>query len=369
MIHPVRRECRRPRAGFTLVELMVVLGIILVLMGLLIAGVMKATTLGKRTSNMSDIQQLNSAVVNFMQQFNVKYIPSRIYLSEDLSQYHNSNATCMMNGTSYPVPAEVISESKTFLQRMFPKLVFPSYPQAAPTGYPNPTGGYVDWNGDGSYCYSGTTTNEATLLEGDQCLVFFLGGIPARASTGAPGVTGFSTNTRDPSWHVAKGGGIITPFFGFKSGRLADRTGGQGYYSYLDAYGQQPYLYFSNYGNLYGYNRYTAVSRMPTAGGLANNTSDYNVVINGTLTSYFPYAEAVQATGAYRYLKANGFQIISAGEDRQFGPGTNPTWSSLLFWNDAKGFYGSNGTVGRATDQANEDQASFSGVRLGDAGT
>lgn len=346
---PQSSKRRQPRGAFTLVELLVVISIILVLMSLLVAGVMKAGALGKRTSNTNDIQQLNAAVVNVMQQYNLTYIPSRIFIDEDLTQYANPTSNYAKS-----VPAQLRIDSQTFLARMFPKLNFTGTNPSAPTK--------IDWNGDG------TAGDQEVILEGDQCLVFFVGGIPT-STGGVPGVTGFSTNPTDPAWHVANPGAAVRgPFYEFRGDRLYEPRGqGTQFWSYKDAYGVMPYIYFSNYGKRnqywYGYANY---------GG----NSDVNSLPSITI---FPYAEAFQSSSPsyplLRFQKPDGFQIISAGADKQLGPGSylDPS-SNVLLWNANNGFYWQPASASATAppgvpDAGNDDQTNFTGLLLGDAGS
>jgi hypothetical protein len=177
---------------------------------------------------------------------------------------------------------------------------------------------FVDWNGDAAY-------STALTLEGDQCLVFFLGGIPVHPGTGViPGTQGFSRNPLNPTDTTA--GTRIGPFYDFQSSRLVDlghpsvggSSTGIGYYSYADPFGQ-PYLYFSSYKAANGYNRFASLT--------TPNKSDCDS------SGVWAYAVAGPTAGPpVRYQNANTFQIISAGPNRAFGPGTDLTQSSLMYW-------------------------------------
>src|SRR5438128_1061938 len=75
-----RTSTPSPRAGFTLVELLVVITIIAILMSLTTAAVVKV--IGKRDelNARNDISQLGVGIQAFKTEFGVSYIPSRLYL-------------------------------------------------------------------------------------------------------------------------------------------------------------------------------------------------------------------------------------------------------------------------------------------------
>src|SRR5262249_47369024 len=142
-------------------------------------------------------------------------------------------------------------------------------------------------------------------LEGDQCLVFFLGGIPAAGG----GTLGVSADQADPSLGTAQRKG---PYFKFESSPLFDRAG-LGLYSYAGppvtppqgtGWVGTPYAYFSSYKQQNGYLRYAAA--------LGSDCQTLQVS---------PYSEALTT----RFLNPSGFQIISAGKDGIFGRGSLTT--------------------------------------------
>src|SRR5262245_30002598 len=165
---PRTRILRRP--AFTLIELLVVITIIAVLVSLTSAAVMRILWKGPELKDRSEISQMATSVSSFQQAFTVDYIPSRIRLREDgVYDVNNMNAPT----------AQYERDSLMYLQRLWPRLTFP-----------------VDWNGNGQID-AGTSPGTAYVdLEGDQCLVFFLGGIPNPTT---PTNQGFSTNPANPS--------------------------------------------------------------------------------------------------------------------------------------------------------------------------
>ena len=290
--------------GFTLVELLIVIAIISVLVSLLSSAVGKAVITAHRVRNQNEISQLATAVENFKQKFGI-YPPSRILLGETLADY-------FQNGNLNQPKSQFHLDSYTTLTTMFPRLNFKS-------------SFFIDWDGSRTY-------TQPVILEGDQCLVFFLGGVPQfdQNQNNRPFCSGFSTNPADPTYHVTHpGSDTIPPFFDFDSGRLAQRKPSR-YLSYLDTWANSvpagtpyspangmPYAYFSSYKTRNGYNRFY---------GPPNNLSSSDCA---TL-SVWPYAEGPTSPGAaaspsnWRYLNPNTFQIISAGRNFAFGQGTNP---------------------------------------------
>ena len=138
-----------------------------------------------------------------------------------------------------------------------------------------------------------------TILQGDQCLVFFLGGVPAKMD-GQIECTGFAVNPQEPT---QAGGDRMGPFFEFDPQRLWQDPG-NGFLSYLDRYGKQPYAYFSSYRKPDGYNVYF----------LRFHDSDCSRL------GVWPYAESLGESP--RYYNPNTFQILSARADGKFGLGT-----------------------------------------------
>ena len=284
-----RSQNRTGRGGFTLVELLVVIVIIAVLAALITAAVIPALGKANITKNRSEISQLEVAVENFKQRYGV-YPPSRIKLSE--------------TGT-YSSTLQLDIDSVQFLTTVWPRI--------------NLSAG-VNWNGSGMIDPSPAGD---WILEGDQCLVFFLGGIPLNvAGTTVPSCTGFSTNGANPAFHILMGGDTSPPAFEFSSSRLIYKTTSTPtflhaaaplFFSYLDTYGRadgsglllagQPYAYFSSYKSRNGYNRYTPLSDCATL-------------------SVSPYFQAAGIPN--QYLNPSTFQIISAGANMSFGSGGGP---------------------------------------------
>jgi general secretion pathway protein G len=294
---------RRP--GFTLVELLVVIAIIAVLVSLTAAAVINVLRTGPDVQVHVEIGQLTNAIGAATSDFNnVEYLPSVIFLRED-----GAYGTGGTYGTTTVTPAMELA-SLAYLQKAFSKNIG--------------VGTTIDWNGDGMIA-----SGQVWVLDGGQCLVFWLGGIPD--NLGGSGMRGFNANSSNPGG--TGGGAFKQPYFAFRPDRLIQGPALPGatgtalnFPYYRDPYNPgMPYAYFSYNPKLSSYN-------------------DTDCTVNGTFP-LFPYK--LSLTGPY--INPKGFQIISAGKDCAFGLGG--------VWNPATG-YGP-GQVG------SDDIANFSQAVLG----
>ncbi len=155
----------------------------------------------------------------------------------------------------------------------------------------------IDWAGKNISFQA--LQNVSYTLTGDQCLVFFLGGIPD-SNPSRMGCRGFSSNASNPT---DLGHGTKESFFQFDSNRLIFHRANSPFYSFADPWSTgQPYAYFSSNKRKDGYN--------------TNPTDCPSLIPNG------PYVEA--ATNPPRYYNSTTFQIISAGKNGIFGAGGEP---------------------------------------------
>jgi general secretion pathway protein G len=302
------RAARRP--GFTLVEMLVVLAIIVVLVSLVAGVVLRFLGQGPIMQAQTEISQLNQSVELFKQKYGI-YPPSKIFLA-------NTQADYVTAKTNDPTNAAFYDQSWSIINRIFPKL-----------DWNNTSGqGLIDWTGNNG---AGPVYKafKGTFLEGDQCLVFFLGGMQTSAG-GVNSCLGFANNSRNPTSMINTANNY-PPLFEFSSRRLGTvtrvytKTGLYGqspstfsFFVYADTYDTGvPYAYFSTYGNRNGYQTNDCASQVSAS------------LSTPTQTIYLtPYLEA-NATPV-RYYNPNTFQIISAGADGDFGdggfwnPGLNP---------------------------------------------
>ena len=361
-----KRGGEQSRSAFTLLELLVVIAIIIVLVSLLMVALPKVLAPAEEAVTRTDMTQLAAAIQTFETKFDVGYIPSRIILCKFYASYINP-------ATGQPW-TPMHQDSIEYLTRLFPRITTPG-------GVWGTAG--IDWSGDGvmqdppiSISVYNTATGNGSMvncfgfeLEGEQCLPFFLGGIPQPNPDNTYTATGFSTNPSDPA---QVGGPRTGPFFEFKTNRLIHWTPpGQpagfvgtasGFPSYLDGYGQTPYAYFSSYrtsdGKANGYNRYVNYSNpylqlWPARTNCGPVTTDCQALpfakgkpVDTNKLGVWPYAQSMGSAGGPVYMNPRTFQIISAGKDLYFGQGTvictypgGPVgslyWSGLPLWSPA----------------------------------
>jgi general secretion pathway protein G len=257
--------------------MMIVIAIIAILMALTAAAVLRFVGKGREVAARNDVHQLALAMEAFKTKFGA-YPPSRIHLCYNTSFYGNS---------------QLDTDSLNFMRQMFPRCYDPI------------------WSGQNSGIQWGPNVTagnaNGVILEGDQCLVFFLGGQQVNGQC-----IGFSANPQNP----CDGGTGIGPFYEFSNSRL-NSSRPNGFFIYLDAFGKQPYAYFSSYKSRNNYNRYYNAQTNPT--------SDCNTL------GVWPYADPSNT-----YYNPSTFQILCAGADTTFGQGTNltttpppppPTWT------------------------------------------
>lgn len=254
----MRAPDRRP--ALTLLEMIVVMGIIAVLAGLVMAVIMISRQKGPDFQTTTEIRTLANGAESFKIKYGM-YPTSQLRLCEQLSDYK-------------PATNELDRRSLAVLNQMFGQEMW----NAAP---------FIDWDGNGA-------VSGPVILTGDQCLVFFLGGVPEQLT---PGTRGFGTG-KNPT--ATRG----RPFFSFKSDRLV-KVRGNNFYSYLDPYGKQPYAYFS--ADKWGYQSWTTLKPLGAHASDCPNLGGVDVD---------PYR-----TAANEFHMPRHFQIISAGKDGVFGPG------------------------------------------------
>ena len=314
------------RVGFTLVELMVVIVIIVMLIGLVLPAISSVRTRAREAQVKTDISQLEQAITAFKLDFGIDP-PSQITLYAAQADWDN-----LMLANSI--------RSKGLIKQIWPRFDFNNCGGAS-TGGPGAT-----------FTVPGAPT--LLNLNGAECLVFFLGGM---IDSSSGGFVGFAKDPAHPFAPRSGATGITNrqgPYFEFKgalnvpasmtagdsnwAGRLTDKDN-DWLPEYRDTLPQQtmPYVYFSAASGSY--------RTAPTAPGIISmsnpwvNTdnrdagmSSYTLMNYAYYVSFSPTVSPVMSAP----YKPKGFQIISPGSDGAYGTGGlfNPDSTSNLSRDD-----------------------------------
>ncbi len=187
---------RTARSGFTLLELLIVIAIIAILMAILVPAISSVRYKARVAAVSAEMQQFEQSLATFQNKFGT-YPPSSITLF----------------GTQAAWDLAANAPQKSLIRSIWPDFDFS-------------TGG----RGDTSLHPWGTSDK---TLDGEECLVFFLGGIPDYSSGDVPVMRGFSKN---PRWPLALAGeNRDGPYYTeFKGERLIDADS-DGIPAYLDS--------------------------------------------------------------------------------------------------------------------------------------
>jgi hypothetical protein len=222
-----------------------------------------------------EIALLDWAIRVFQEEYHISYPPpSRLRLREK---------------GGYDVNDPLDRETVKILNAMFPKVDLTKP---------------INWKGYG-------TPSDDWILEGDQCLVFFLGGIPEKNGSRSIRLWGFAADPLDPTnfqgeWHA--------PLYEFDQSRLVLLPRSP-FPVYCDRWRTRAFAYFSTFDQPNNYYRH--------ADRFGSDCARLGV---------WPYAESLSPL---KCVNPDTFQIISAGGDCVFGPGTNPKTGEEL-WHPRK---------------------------------
>jgi prepilin-type N-terminal cleavage/methylation domain-containing protein len=253
------RQSERRRAAFTLIELLVVIAIIAILISLISAAVMRVRVLGPQTENFTRIQNIAQGI-------------SSVKSSRDQNGL----------GLSW-IPSTGGFRLKSAYVVGDPEL------EVLLTAWPNLN-------------YGATGLPPNVTLDANQTLMFFLTGGTVTD------YKGFSNNPKQPFTAATPGESRRGPFIEV-SAKLVKVSPANGQAWLVDPFGT-PYAYFASVGGKS--NNYAALGAqsfgLPAMyDGLATTTA------TGTVAPY--------KSSATKFINENGFQIISAGRDKTFGPG------------------------------------------------
>jgi prepilin-type N-terminal cleavage/methylation domain-containing protein len=342
---PNRRPLARPRGGFTLLELLMVIIIIAILVALLLPAINSAMRTARKGAVSAEINQMAQALANFKSKYG-DYPPSR-FLAIESGQYlqqlsGNANAVLSTSGT-VPDPTQLDPTSPGHGDITEPQLIQRSiaalrkfWPRVNLSGAPS--GQFYDFNGNN------VLDNIPYVLHGHECLVFFLGGVPSQDASGNFGMTGFDKNPLNPFTNIVVSTNRQPPIFEFNPGRLFLDPNTQtsatlpGIPAYYDSLGNPSptgvgastlnfYVYFSAYGNA-GYDPNDVnIPELDANGngpiGLSFQTG-FPVNLGVNFCSSFspnPYTSTLTIGIPVTYQNPQSFQIISSGIDGLYGVG------------------------------------------------
>src|SRR5262245_5717669 len=138
----LHRTPARRRGGFTMVELIVVITIILVLISLLTGAVYNAMLKMDETKTRTEMHQLAASMSQFQADFGLQNAPppSRLWL--DNSGSYSQAPTAGATGLSQAQITQLAADSQSYLKRVWPRLQYP-----------------INWGG----------SSNSVVLEGEQC--------------------------------------------------------------------------------------------------------------------------------------------------------------------------------------------------------
>lgn len=344
----MRLSSVRKRNAFTLIELLVVIAIIAILMALTVGVMSKVYVYLDEVKVVAEVNRLAESCSQFKASFG-RYPPSKIILCENPQHYQTIIAGGGGNGQMAAFSAEYLSSA---------------FPGALTSGF------LIDWSGTtpalnatplpgATPPISNSAGARAFILEGHECLVYFLGGIRPVAASGPRSFTGFSTDKSRPASQTS--GARLGPYYEFEASRIklsTNAANNAGFFDTFDDVYGRPYAYFA--ARTPGMNNYFHPGCPAlTAVAVAVQAPLFDCF---TLTNKFvPFWKSLSGAGV-AYHKGDTFQIISAGKDKLFGCGgrwdqNSPELSQFDYMTNVPGFIALDGTA-----TADEKQQTYDNI-------
>ncbi len=312
------RSMHRKSSGFTLIELLVALTIIGVLIALLIPALNAAIVRTREATVTVELNNLSTALASFKSNHGC-YPPSRILLCED-GAYLKSGPNFTLTSTQMAL----VPRSVTYLRSIFPRVqVYTSYVAGSTPWY--------DFNNNGKL-------DPPIVIQGTECLPFFLGGMPSQTSQGKWGLSGFAMSPSNPFQNTLTFVNRTRPYYEFDNGRLVDLDN-NGFPEYADSFGgstdPSPIVYFSGYEGA-GYDPDDVNTNEPDDSGIYPTTNGAFYVWNdptasnaantqgyGSSAGPNPYSETSPVSPQIQWKNKSTFQLITSGRDRKYGAAGN----------------------------------------------
>ena len=288
---------RQQAGGYTLIELLVVIAIIGLLIALLIPAVQKFRAKGPELATRHEIGQIENAHASFLSTYDVKYIPTCMWLTSNYNQWT-------------PVQSPALNDSRQYYAKVWPKAFVSSGVARIPL-------------------------NQAIGLDGNQLLLLLLGGIPPGdnlfpTANFFGNRTGFLNSTNNPfnyqtppavataGCYPGAPGTVKDAFYNFDPKRI-DANG-----HYHDTHWLQDDSTHIN-NNIYYYFSHRQGNDYHSFGQIYANGADAMGVLPG-MTPQGGYGPGALLVNPFigpdgKYINAAKFQIISSGRDHLNGPG------------------------------------------------
>lgn len=389
------------RRGFTLVELLVVMIIVAILVALLLPVISGAMRTAKNGAVAAEFQTIGSSLEAFRAEYG-EYPPSRVMLCEDGYWDTSDDTMVPVDGGSDITYGQLAQKSVTALRKFWPNLSIYTSSSPLPIFPFTGKGTWYDFNGNGILDAS-PAPGRGVILTGDECLCFFLGGVPLNTgTTGDPQISlsGFAKgkvvqvetgrmisnpfrNNLD-NGNNAYWGDRTQPFHEFQARRLFDADG-DGFPAYADQQVVDRPLAYFRAGNP-GYDPNDVNIPEPPLAGAATSAvrafrvpflvartkaagNDTRLAISPGPNPYSSSAAHLKADGSdvatVAWHKQNSFQIISPGADGLFGLGGQYSPNGSVKLPAEAGKANTNDTSPAPRDPEVDNLANFAGGPLG----